>query len=64
VSAAHRLALESPNISADMVDSSIYPHLVQKYNVVGVPLIIFNDTRAIEGVQPLDKMLSIIEELK
>ncbi len=63
VSAAHRLAMENPRIRADMVDSALYPHLVQKYQVSGVPRIIINETGSLTGAQPVEKILEVIELL-
>ncbi len=63
VSAAHRLAMENPKIRADMVDSALYPHLVQKYQVSGVPRIIINETGSLTGAQPVEKILEVIELL-
>jgi predicted DsbA family dithiol-disulfide isomerase len=63
VSTAHRLAQENRYITADMVDTSIYPHLVQKYNVTGVPHIVINETHAMVGVHPMEMFLDIIEKL-
>ncbi len=63
VSAAHRIALESPRVRADMVDSSIFSHLAIKYQVSGVPKTVINETHELVGAQPLGKLLDIIEKL-
>jgi hypothetical protein len=34
---AHRFAIESDRIVADMVEVTEFPHLAQRYNVMGVP---------------------------
>jgi len=60
---AHRLALENPNIRADMVDASVFPHLANKYRVTGVPKMIINETHELMGSQPLKAILDIIEKL-
>jgi predicted DsbA family dithiol-disulfide isomerase len=60
---SHKLALENKNISAEMIESSAFPHLANKYNVTGVPKIIINDKEELTGAQPIDKILDIIEEL-
>lgn len=52
VSLAHRLAFQSDHIRADMVESIEFPHLAQKYNVMGVPRSIINETKYIEGAVP------------
>jgi glutaredoxin-like protein len=40
---AHKLAVESPMVRADVIDSSEFPQLAQKYDVIGVPKIIINE---------------------
>jgi glutaredoxin-like protein len=60
---SHKLALENKNISAEMIESSTFPHLANKYNVTGVPKIIINDKEELTGAQPIDKIIDIIEEL-
>ena len=42
-SIAHKLAIESDMISADVIDSSEFAVLAQKYSVIGVPKIIINE---------------------
>lgn len=63
VSVAHRLALENPRIKADMVDSNNFVPMAQKYNVTGVPKIIFNDRYELVGAHPLNTFLDVIEKL-
>ena len=64
VTAAHRLALENPNIKADMVDTNNFVPLAQKYNITGVPKIVFNDKFELVGAHPLNTFLDVIEKLK
>jgi glutaredoxin-like protein len=40
---AHKLAIESPMIRADVIDISEFPQLAQKYSVMGVPKIVINE---------------------
>jgi glutaredoxin-like protein len=40
---AHKLAIESDMITADIIDSSEFATLAQKYSVIGVPKIIINE---------------------
>jgi len=49
---AHQAALESDWISADAVEASEFPHLVQKYQVMGVPKTVINEKISIEGALP------------
>ncbi|MFQ6044432.1 MAG: thioredoxin family protein [Candidatus Poribacteria bacterium] len=52
VSLAHKLAMESDFITADMVESAEFPHLAQKYGVMAVPKIILNEDIQFEGALP------------
>jgi predicted DsbA family dithiol-disulfide isomerase len=49
---AHKLAYSSKLIRADMIESMEFPHLVNKYGVSAVPLIVINDVLRIEGAYP------------
>ena len=49
---AHQLAIESDLITADMVEASEFPHLANKYQVMGVPSTVINETIHIEGAVP------------
>ena len=55
---AHRLALESPWIRADMVEATEFPHLANKYQVYGVPRTVINETIHIEGAVPESMLMS------
>lgn len=52
VQLAQRVAIESDMVTADMVESSEFPHLVHKYNVFGVPKTVVNEEVDFEGAQP------------
>jgi glutaredoxin-like protein len=49
---AHMAAIENGLITASMVESTEFPHLAHKYNVMGVPRTIFNETISLEGAPP------------
>lgn len=49
---AHRMAIESEWIRADMVEVSEFPYLITRYQVMGVPLTVVNETTFIEGARP------------
>ena len=40
---AHKLAVESDMIKADVIESSEFPDLALKYNVMGVPKVVINE---------------------
>ncbi|MEW6248138.1 MAG: thioredoxin family protein [Nitrospirota bacterium] len=52
VRTAHRFAMASDHITADMVETTEFPHLAVKYNVQGVPNTIINETHSVLGAQP------------
>lgn len=58
---AHMLAFASDKVTADMVEVTEFPHLGQRYNVMGVPRTVINDTTYIEGAAPEHMLL---EKLK
>jgi glutaredoxin-like protein len=45
----HQFALESSFITADMVESTEFPHIADRYKVRGVPKIVVNDVFSFEG---------------
>jgi len=49
---AHKMAIENPNIVADMVEATEFPHLSMRYNVRGVPRTMVGEDHAIEGALP------------
>jgi len=52
VQLAHKMALESELIRADMVESTAFPHLAQRYEVFAVPKTVVNDGASFEGALP------------
>ena len=40
---AHKLAIESDYITADVIDTTEFPELAQKYAVMGVPKVVINE---------------------
>lgn len=57
---AHRLAIESDMIWADMIESNEFVPLAQKYGVMGVPKIIINEKADIGGVVPEDLFVLLV----
>jgi hypothetical protein len=58
---AHNLAIASDMVTADMVEAIEFPHLSQKYRVMGVPRSVINETVHQEGAAP---ELMLLERLK
>lgn len=51
VRSAHKLAMASDQITADMIDGLEFPFLVNKYNVQGVPHTVINEEHSVIGSQ-------------
>lgn len=58
---AHKMAIASPLIRADMVEAIEFPHLANRYQVYGVPLTVINDTVRVEGAVPEARL---VQELR
>jgi len=54
----HQFALESAWIRADMVESTEFPHLANRFNVCGVPKTVVNETITFEGAVPEEEFLA------
>jgi glutaredoxin-like protein len=59
---AHKFAIESDLIRADMVEAIEFPHLANKYSVYGVPRTVINDKVHQEGAVPEPLMLAKLLE--
>ena len=46
---AHKFAIESDMVRSDVIDVSEFPHLGQKYSVMGVPKIVINEQTELVG---------------
>lgn len=55
---AHKLALSSELITADMVEAMEFPELANRYEVYGVPRTVINEVIHIEGAVPEEALLS------
>ncbi len=62
---AHQFAMESPRIKGEMVESTEFPHISNKYKVYGVPKTIVNETIQFEGAVPEEVFLeNVLKALK
>lgn len=52
MSLAHRLAIASDLVTADMVSAGEFPHLANRYAVYGVPKTVVNENIQFEGSRP------------
>jgi len=61
---AHRMGYYSPKVKADMIEATEFPHLAMKYNVMGVPRTVINETEFLEGAAPenmvVDKIKAVL----
>lgn len=60
---AHRFAMESDLIRADMVEAIEFPHLANKYGVYGVPRTVINEDMHQEGAVPEPMLLAKLMEV-
>ena len=63
VNMAHQLAFESEFIQADMIEATEFPQLSVKYQVMGVPRTVINETEHLEGAAPEQMMLSKLKTI-
>ena len=59
---AHQMAIASPQVKADMVEATEFPHLAIKYQVRGVPRTVINETVHIEGAVPEPMVMAKLRE--
>lgn len=57
---AHKFALQSPQITAEMVEASEFQELAAKYDVSGVPQVVFNERVSLVGAQAESAMLKAV----
>ncbi len=60
---AHRMAYYSTKVTGDMVEATEFPQLTQKYNVMGVPRTVINETAYQEGAAPEETIIEKIKEV-
>ena len=59
---AYDMAMESPKVSADVVEIQEFPHLAQAYRVMGVPKTVINDRVQFTGAVPEETFLRRVLE--
>ncbi len=55
---AHKMAMESDWVRADMIEATEFPELAEKYEVMAVPRTIINDASYFEGALPEAQFLA------
>ena len=62
---AIKLAMENETVTADIVEIGEFPHLAQKYGVMGVPKVVINEKHSFEGALPEALFIEhIVEAIK
>lgn len=56
------MAVESPNVTADVIEASEFPELIQRYGVRGVPKTMINATVGVEGAVPEPALVGRVVE--
>jgi glutaredoxin-like protein len=59
---AHQAAVESDLVTAHMVESTEFPHLAQRYGVMGVPKTVINETASLDGAVPEHVFMHHLQE--
>ncbi len=59
---AHMMAMKSDMVVGDMVEATEFPHLSQKYQVMGVPRTVINEDTFIEGSVPEAMLVEKVKE--
>jgi glutaredoxin-like protein len=57
---AFQFAVANANISVDIVEIAEFPHLANKYDVIGTPKVVLNETVQFEGLVPPKEFLTFI----
>lgn len=59
---AFQFAVANSNISVDIVEIAEFPHLTNKYNVIGTPKAALNETTQFEGLVPPMQLINFIQQ--
>lgn len=60
---AHQMAVESEQVTADVVEISEFPDMARRYAISGVPKIVINDQMELLGAQPESTFVSAVCQL-
>jgi glutaredoxin-like protein len=59
---AMEMAVESPMVFANVVESAEFPNLANQFSVMGVPLTVINGTERVEGAAPPNMIVDAIRK--
>lgn len=57
---AQRIAIENPNVEAEMVDISQFQDIKKEYKVMSVPAMIINDEQVVFGAKKIDEIAALL----
>jgi len=57
---SHKFAVENSLVKSDVIEVAEFPHLAQKYSVMGVPKIVINERTELVGAVPEAQLLAHI----
>ena len=57
---ANAFAMQSPNVRADAVEATEFPHLAHRHHVMGVPRTVVNGGSGVEGAMPEGAFLDAV----
>lgn len=60
VTGAQRIAIENPNVEAEMVDISQFQDLKKQYKVMSVPAMIINDEQVVFGAKKINEIAALL----
>jgi len=56
----HRLALESPRIRSDIIEATEFPRLIERYRLLAVPTLVFDDAAFFVGAMEEASLVKLI----
>ena len=59
---AHRLAMASPRVTADVIVANDFPEMAERYDVTAVPKVVIDDERGFVGALPEDEFVAAVFE--
>jgi len=57
---AHKLAMASPRVTADVIVANDFPELAERYDVTAVPKVVIDDERGFVGALPEDEFVAAV----
>ncbi len=59
---AQRIAIENPNVEAEMIDISNFQDIKKKYKVMSVPAMIINDEQVVFGAKKINEIVEVLQQ--